>query len=497
MKTIKILFSLLITGQFLSADAQTTKTFSLFSPSHQGTVVLQGDRSSLFPFIWTSGKGPQSTGVNYDYSLMFYEVGNTGTMIDNITKTCCATSFADTVLNFSGEKWADFLNGISLQLYGKDMAIGDTIELVWRVNLSAVSPGPSYAFGQSAQDFTVRFIRGQFNDEYVPVHHKTPSDFQHYFIEGDPDQTIPFSWTSAYCPGGCATASYDLLIDTVDGAFDYPCLTVSVPNNDSAWAPSFNTLDQLLKITGTPHGSSRQIYWKVLVYGNNQVLYSQKRGEFTLWNGLLNNENKPFSLVNPVNNFIIHLSGHSSTQLNFKWESTHTPPANPEFYYVVFDSAGASAPFNNPLLQFVAPGAGIDTALNIPYGKIDRGLDSLYPGWTVANLIWSVKASINTTFYYPTTAHNIQFNAGVLIGLEDEKNSLTIYPNPAKDQLVIPGSDRTREFRIFTANGQQVLRGSLEAGEGNISCSELPEGIYLLYVQDDESTGRAKVVISR
>ncbi|HCS19300.1 MAG TPA: hypothetical protein DIW47_01850 [Bacteroidetes bacterium] len=499
MPLLRHLFILLfITGLHVSSEAQTTRSFSLYSPGDQATVVLEGNKTTLFPFIWTSGKGPQTAGVNYDYSLMFFKDGDTTSPLDNITKNCCASSFADTVLNFTGEQWDGFLNGISLQLKGRELAIGDTLDMLWRVNLSAVSFGPVYEFRQSDADFRVRFIRGQFSDEYVPVIHKTPANFQQLVIEGNPNQLVFFSWTSAYCPSGCSAASYDLLIDTVDGDFEYPYLSYSVPANDSARNVSYAVFNQLLIDTKTPHRASHKVYWKVLVYGNNQVVYSQSKGEFTLVNGLLNNENEPFSLLSPTTNAMIHLNGLPNTPLNFSWESTYTPLAAPDRYAVGFDTAGASPNFGNPLFEFVPANGGTDTTLLLTYDQLDKKLDSLYPGWTQANMIWGVKASINGTDYYQNEPFAIEFKSGVLNSHSAASEAaLSVYPNPANDHLFLEASDHSRNIILYTVHGQIVYKHILIAGESSIPLSDLPEGMYILVMQDGELTFSEKIVIRR
>ncbi|MHB1278470.1 MAG: SusE domain-containing protein [Bacteroidia bacterium] len=492
----RLFILLLITGLYVSSEAQTTQSFSLYSPGDQATVVLEGNKAALFPFIWTSGKGPQTAGVNYDYSLMFFKDGDTTSPLDNITKNCCASSFADSVLNFTGEQWDGFLNGISQQLNGRELAIGDTLDLLWRVNLSAVSFGPVYEFRQSNEDFRVRFIRGQFNDEYVPVIHKTPANFQQVLVAGNPNQLLPFSWTAAYCPNGCAAASYDLLIDTVNGDFQYPYLSFSVPANDSTWNVSYTLLNDLLNDTKTPYGSSHQLYWKVLIYGNNQVVYSQSKGEFTLVNGLLNNENEPFSLISPATNAVVHLNGLPNTPLDFSWESTFTPLASPDRYVVVFDTSGGSPNFGNALFEFVSANGGSDTTLLSTYYQLDKQLDSLYPGWTQANMIWGVKARINGTYYFQSESFAIEFKAGILNSISPaSRSTLNFYPNPAKDQIFLEATDHSRDIILYTVHGQFVHKHVLKAGESAISLSDLPEGIYILYLQDGELTFSEKIVI--
>jgi|GEM_PF-1456831 len=466
--------------------AQTTKPFDLVGPADGSLVVLQGDKNTGYSLTWTSAKGAQTIGVNYDYSIFLDTVGgDISTPIDNITKTGYASSFQDTVLRFTGDQWASFLNGVSNSLYAKDFAIGDTLSLLWMVNLAAAAPGPSYAFQQSQSIFIIHFVRGQFLDEYVPVKLKNPSNFNQAFIQGDPNQEILFEWTNAYCPAGCAPASYDLIIDTIDSDFASPYYSVSVPNNDSSWGVSFNTFNQLLEDTRTPDNASRKIYWRVLTYGNGQVQYSAETRTINLWNGLLDNENSPFKLINPVTNSIISLSGQASTQLNFKWESTFTPKGNAEKYFLVFDTADVSPIFGKPLAQFETANNSADTAINLTYGMLDHLLDSLYPGWKSATLMWSVKARAQGTYYYPQDPFLIEFRSGVISSTKSILSEVFgLYPNPANSWFQIPVSENSRSIEIYSLQGKQLFQSLLAPNETRVDCHEIPNGVYLLFLHE-------------
>lgn len=487
--TQKLLFLIALIFTFSYSSGQITKSFDLAGPSDGVLFVLQGNKHTNYPLFWTSGKGPQTTGANYDYSVLFDTLGgDISTPIENITKSCCASSFQDTSLHFSGDQWASYLNGVSQSLYAKDFAIGDTLSLLWMVNLAAVAPGPVYEFDQSQNFFVIHFVRGQFLDEYVPLKLKNPSNFNQVFIQGDPNQELNFSWTSSYCPSGCAAASYDLLIDTFDSDFSAPYYSISVPNNDSAWQVSFNTFNQLLIDTRTSENASRKIYWRVLAYGNGQVMYSTETRNTTLWNGLLNNENRHFGLLNPVNNSIISLSGSASTQLNFKWESTGTAKGNAEKYFLVFDTAFASPIFGKPIALFETTNNSSDTAINLTYGKIDHVLDSLYPSWKKATLMWGVKAQAQGTYYYPEVPHFIEFRAGVLSsGKEVESEAFGIYPNPANTSFQLKESAEVRNLFIYTLQGRQLRQVTLSPNETQVDCSTLPNGLYLLVMTEGAS----------
>lgn len=494
-KQITILFL----SFFLSSAVfgQLTQDYSLISPNDKGRVVLSGDPTQNMPFFWNNGKGSQTIGVNYDYTIMLDTLGgDISTPIDNITKSCCASSFQDSSLHFTIGQWSSFLNGVYQNLYGRDFKIGDSLQLIWKVNLSAAAPGPQYEFRESMDVFEVTFVRGQLNDEYVPVILKSPALMSTTFIQGNPNQTIDFSWSAAYCPSGCAVASYDLLIDTVNGDFLSPYYSISVPNNDSAWSVNYNTFNQLLKDCNVAENGSRTIYWKVLAYGNSQVQFTEQTGFINLYNGLLDNENKPFTLISPPNNGIITLTGAASTQLNYKWHSTYTPQTNAATYFLVFDTVDASPLFNKPVISFKTPNNGSDTAINLTYGMIDHALDSVYPGWTKVNLMWGAKALLNGTFYYPEESYNIEFRSGVLLSETSIKEALLkLYPNPAQNTATIQLNAQEARVELFNSSGAKVYEQTLVLGENQIALAQLPNGVYLVRVRSGDALAIRRLVV--
>jgi len=69
---------------------------------------------------------------------------------------------------------------------------------------------------------------------------------------------------------------------------------------------------------------------------------------------------------------------------------------------------------------------------------------------------------------------------GAYDGIEEEAKSVLVYPNPARDRVVIEGME-TSEVKVYNALGQVVktVRGTNE-----IDLSGLAEGVYLLRIMD-------------
>jgi hypothetical protein len=67
-------------------------------------------------------------------------------------------------------------------------------------------------------------------------------------------------------------------------------------------------------------------------------------------------------------------------------------------------------------------------------------------------------------------------------GVEENVSQINVYPNPAKDRVVIEGIEAA-EVNVYNALGQVVktVRGTNE-----IPVSDLPQGVYLLRIADAE-----------
>ncbi|MGB1041168.1 MAG: T9SS type A sorting domain-containing protein [Flavobacteriales bacterium] len=83
-----------------------------------------------------------------------------------------------------------------------------------------------------------------------------------------------------------------------------------------------------------------------------------------------------------------------------------------------------------------------------------------------------------------------------LIEYEREDVQFKIYPNPTNNILNIEGSEKIINYRLFNTVGKVVKSGDLISNQ--IDCSQLPNGIYLLSIQDlNKKIGVRRVIISK
>ena len=60
------------------------------------------------------------------------------------------------------------------------------------------------------------------------------------------------------------------------------------------------------------------------------------------------------------------------------------------------------------------------------------------------------------------------------------QSSISVYPNPTADMLIIEGVSSKEEIGIYSVNGTKVLSVQSQEGINTINVSGLPNGVYLL-----------------
>jgi hypothetical protein len=73
------------------------------------------------------------------------------------------------------------------------------------------------------------------------------------------------------------------------------------------------------------------------------------------------------------------------------------------------------------------------------------------------------------------------------VGIEGVKeNLISIYPNPAKDQITVSSSNKMDSYQIFNTLGEKVLNGNLTNPE--ICIESLHSGSYFIVLKETNSS---------
>ena len=115
--------------------------------------------------------------------------------------------------------------------------------------------------------------------------------------------------------------------------------------------------------------------------------------------------------------------------------------------------------------------------------------DAINPRSEYENLVYFKKDSGNWIWGTPYT-----FTSSVS---ETKSINFSVYPNPTSHQIQFNGLEKSgMKYKIINSIGKILLSGKIESNQ--IDCSTLPNGIYLLKVNDgDGKSGIKRIVISR
>jgi hypothetical protein len=158
--------------------------------------------------------------------------------------------------------------------------------------------------------------------------------------------------------------------------------------------------------------------------------------------------------------------------------------------YNFYRDDSSSGNFN--LLQIV-PGT-LNTFTDSDYASYPNASYRVDVNWLGGNTCSPSRATVNTT------RSNIKHNSRSMSIDEKSISTFTIYPNPAKDHLMIQFPKEMNNVRILIQNmlGQNVLfqEGlSTDNSSCRINVSALPKGAYVICVSDGKSRGFSKLII--
>lgn len=158
----------------------------------------------------------------------------------------------------------------------------------------------------------------------------------------------------------------------------------------------------------------------------------------------------------------------------------------------------------------------LDTALVLPSGLYHIGwqqskVEKFYIGWDVNT---SSESKLHYDIGAGWTNYDLEMKGSLLlrpdfgdatlkpiisVGLPEQHgvNEINVYPNPAKDFLLVELEDinASAELTLYSVTGQLMLRSSLDRRLSNIDVSSMSEGMYLLRVVDSNGVNFSKKVL--
>lgn len=258
----------------------------LLSPANGSILDIEGPSTQLLIPTWTSnGK----TGTNYVWQLSD-PLGNPLLTIPTGTDTFIVFDFAslDDLLAAGG------------------VSIGGSIPVRWNV---FAANGTDTTLSENGP-YSIIMRRKVVTRPYDLV---SPSDGTTLAVQGDPTQTVDYTWESVKHARGNGDVNYTWLLDVVNGDFSNPLAAVPSNNsgNDTTLTLDFATIVSVLNANNVAVGNTFNGKWTVVAtvpnVGNDTSIsvytINLERNEMTSVNEVFTNANV-LVYPNPANNRI-------------------------------------------------------------------------------------------------------------------------------------------------------------------------------------------------
>jgi hypothetical protein len=118
-----------------------------------------------------------------------------------------------------------------------------------------------------------------------------------------------------------------------------------------------------------------------------------------------------------------------------------------------------------------------------------KSLEGLNVGDSVSN-----QADIYFDYNYPVTTNEAITTFELLSTNEVEINSISIYPNPAKNEFNIQSENKINSIEIYDVAGRLIQVSKLDSNQSKQDISKLPVGIYLLKIHTEKGIVTYKLI---
>lgn len=101
---------------------------------------------------------------------------------------------------------------------------------------------------------------------------------------------------------------------------------------------------------------------------------------------------------------------------------------------------------------------------------------------------------MNTPGYFCMDNFTTRDISTSVVAINQTQNLFQVYPNPAKDFIVIEGNDNLSSISIFDLSGKEMIKQIISNGTP-ISVASLPVGMYVIQINSASSTQIKKLII--
>jgi len=359
------------------------------------------------------------------------------------------------------------------------------------------------------QDITVDgiIVQDAWNLAPLPLGGSTlisPPDNTILPVSGPAATPATITWTSAQNATGTVNYVWQLA-SRAAGNFSNPLL--SIPSNlsgtDTNLTLSFSQIDAALGSLGVSIGDTVKGIWRVLAISGGDTVFSVNTFNIDIIRGVVSNPLSAFNLVSPPNNTSLNITGAGAQTATISWTASNAGAQAIDYQWLAIAAGGN---FSNPVLDLPSDNMGMDTTLTLTFSAIDAVLASL--GIAVGDSItveWTVKANAGAATLFATQTWVITLIRGGLLSTTENifDNQITIYPNPATNQVSIDlGNIASNKVNISLINqfGQEVIRVNQPETANQkveLNTEKLSSGIYFINIENGQARTTRRLVIQR
>ena len=172
------------------------------------------------------------------------------------------------------------------------------------------------------------------------------------------------------------------------------------------------------------------------------------------------------------------------------------------YTFVVNENGNYVANFEMKTFEIMAvanpeAGATIIGAGTYKYGEevtlaVEPNLHYTFVNWTEEGIVISDELTIS---FYAMENHNIVANLYFFDGIaEQDAKSITIYPNPVDDKIIIEAKESVSHVEIYNLTGSMVFSQEYNSDKVDIEVSTLQSGVYFIRMTTENSTETRRFV---
>jgi len=129
-------------------------------------------------------------------------------------------------------------------------------------------------------------------------------------------------------------------------------------------------------------------------------------------------------------------------------------------------------------------------------GNAWRSRDISLAAYAGQNVLFRFRGTTGTNFYSDMALDDIGVVQTNGVGaMSVSSDVVSIYPNPAKDEIIIKGTTNQINYQLVDVSGKICLKGS--TSNSKIDVKSIPNGIYFIEIQTIEGSFRKKLIIQR